>query len=109
MQTPAQALVVVRDQFALKGLSDDALKLILPSYKDAISRIKFLLETMPPGSVERELYLRTQLETIRAQFAQVADRINQVLPEAQVRAFEERAEQCAEVSGSWWHQASTNA
>jgi hypothetical protein len=89
MQTPAQALVVVRDQFALKGLSDDALKLILPSYKDAISRIKFLLETMPPGNVERELYLRTQLETIRAQFAQVADRINQVLPEAQVRAFEE--------------------
>jgi outer membrane biosynthesis protein TonB len=89
MQTPGQALAVVRDQFALKGLSDDALKLILPSYKDAISRIKFLLETMPPGNVERELYLRTQLETIRAQFAQVADRINQVLPEAQVRAFEE--------------------
>lgn len=89
MQTPQQALVIVRDQFALKGLSDDALKLILPSYKDAISRITFLLQQMPPDNIARELYLRTQLETIRAQFAAVADRIYQVMPEAQVRAFEE--------------------
>ena len=89
MQTDAQKLVVVRDQFALKGLSDDALKQILPAYKEAIERLQFLLRTMPPGNVERELWLKTQLTTIEAQFGPVADRIYQVLPEAQARAFEE--------------------
>ena len=90
MQTDAQKLVVVRDQFALKGLSDDALKQILPAYKAAIERLQFLLSTMPPeGSIERELWLKTQLATIEAQFRPVADRIYQVLPEAQARAFEE--------------------
>ena len=90
MQTDAQKLVVVRDQFALKGLSDDALKQILPAYKEAIERLQYLLRTMPPnGSIERELWLRTQLATIEAQFRPVADRIYQVLPEAQARAFEE--------------------
>jgi hypothetical protein len=89
MQTDAQKLVVVRDQFALKGLSDDALKQILPAYKEAMERLQFLLRTMPPGSVERELWLRTQLATIEAQFRPVAERIYQVLPEAQARAFEE--------------------
>ena len=90
MQTDAQKLVVVRDQFALKGLSDDALKQILPAYKEAIERLQFLLRTMPPeGSIERELWLKTQLATIEAQFKPVADRIYQVLPEAQARAFEE--------------------
>ena len=90
MQTDAQKLVVVRDQFALKGLSDDALKQILPAYKEAIERLQFLLRTMPPeGGIERELWLRTQLATIEAQFRPVADRIYQVLPEAQARAFEE--------------------
>ena len=89
MQTDAQKLVVVRDQFALKGLSDDALKQILPAYKEAIGRLEFLLRTMPEGSVERQLWLKTQLATIEAQFRPVADRIYQVLPEAQARAFEE--------------------
>jgi hypothetical protein len=89
MQTDAQKLVVVRDQFALKGLSDDALKQILPAYKEAMERLQFLLRTMPPGNVERELWLRTQLATIEAQFRPVAERIYQVLPEAQARAFEE--------------------
>ena len=90
MQTPQQKLVVVKDQFALKGLSDDALKQILPAYKEAIERLQYLLRTMPPdGSLERELWLRTQLATIEAQFRPVADRIYQVLPEAQARAFEE--------------------
>jgi hypothetical protein len=89
MQTDAQKLVVVRDQFALKGLSDDALKQILPAYREALERLQYLLRTMPEGSVERQLWLRTQLATIEAQFRPVADRIYQVLPEAQARAFEE--------------------
>ena len=89
MQTDAQKLVVVRDQFALKGLSDDALRQILPAYREALQRLQFLLRTMPEGSVERQLWLRTQLATIEAQFRPVADRIYQVLPEAQARAFEE--------------------
>jgi hypothetical protein len=91
MQNAAQALVVVRDQFALKNLSDDALRMILPAYQEAFQRLQFLLKNLPPegASIERELWLRTQLETIRAQFGPVADRIYQVLPEAQARAFEE--------------------
>jgi hypothetical protein len=89
MQTPQQKLVVVRDQFVLKGLSDDALRQILPAYREALQRLQFLLRTMPEGSVERQLWLRTQLATIEAQFRPVADRIYQVLPEAQARAFEE--------------------
>jgi hypothetical protein len=89
MQTDAQKLVVVRDQFALKGLSDDALKQILPAYREALERLQFLLRTMPEGNIQRELWLRTQLATIEAQFRPVADRIYQVLPEAQARAFEE--------------------
>ena len=89
MQTDAQKLIVVRDQFVLKGLSDDALKQILPAYRESLQRLEFLLRTMPEGSVERQLWLRTQLATIEAQFRPVADRIYQVLPEAQARAFEE--------------------
>ena len=91
MQNAAQALVVVRDQFALKNLSDDALKLIMPAYKEAFERLQYLLANLPPEgeSIARELWLRTQLQTIREQFGPVADRIYQVLPEAQARAFEE--------------------
>ena len=89
MQTDAQKLVVVRDQFALKGLSDDALKQILPAYRESLQRLEFLLRTMPEGNIQRELWLKTQLATIEAQFRPVADRIYQVLPEAQARAFEE--------------------
>jgi hypothetical protein len=91
MQTDAQKLVVVRDQFALKGLSDDALKQILPAYQEAFRRLQWLLANLPPEgeSIARELWLRTQLATIEAQFKPVADRIYQILPEAQARAFEE--------------------
>ena len=89
MQTDAQKLVVVRDQFALKSLSDDALKQIIPAYQQAITRIKYLLANLPEGQIERELWLRTQLATIEAQFKPVADRIYQILPETQARAFEE--------------------
>jgi hypothetical protein len=91
MQTDAQKLVVVRDQFAIKSLSDDALKQILPAYQEAFRRLQWLLANLPPegASIERELWLRTQLATIDAQFKPVADRIYQILPEAQARAFEE--------------------
>jgi hypothetical protein len=44
MQNAAQALVVVRDQFALKNLSDDALRMILPAYQEAFERLQFLLK-----------------------------------------------------------------
>jgi hypothetical protein len=91
MQTDAQKLVVVRDQFALKSLSDDALKQILSAYQEAFQRLQFLLRNLPPegASIERELWLRTQIATIQAQFEPVANRIYQILPEAQARAFEE--------------------
>jgi len=91
MQTDAQRLIAVRDQFALRNLSDDALRLILPAYKEALDRIQRLLQSLPAesASIERELWLRTQLQTIKAQFQPVADRIYQVLPEAQAKAFEE--------------------
>ncbi|MFZ9560557.1 MAG: phage minor head protein, partial [Vulcanococcus sp.] len=89
MQTPQQALIVVRDQFALKGLSDDALKLILPAYQEALQRVLAGLQTMPEASLERQMWLKQQLATIRAQFGPVADRIYNILPEAQARAFEE--------------------
>ena len=110
MQTDAQKLVVVRDQFALKGLSDDALRQILPAYKEAIERLQFLLRTMPPeGGIERELWLKTQLATIEAQFRPVADRIYQVLPETQARAFEEGLKQHAPGLYGWVEEAVTNA
>jgi hypothetical protein len=89
MQTEEQLFVATRDQFVLKGLSDDALKQILPAYKQAIGRITFLLESMPGLSVERQLWLQTQLATIEAQFKPVADRIYQILPGEQAKAFEE--------------------
>jgi len=88
MQTDAQKLIVVRDQFALKGLSDEALKQIMPAYQEAIVRIKFLLANLPQGQLERELWLRTQLATIEAQFGPVADRLQLILPEVQWKAWE---------------------
>jgi hypothetical protein len=88
LQTPAQALVVVRDQFALKGLSDEALKQIRPVYQNAISRLLDQLKSLPEGSLERELWLRTQLSTLVAQSRAIQDRIMQVLPEAQLQAWD---------------------
>ena len=112
MQTDAQRLVVVRDQFALKNLSDDALKQILPAYQEAYRRLQFQLATLPPegASIERELWLRSQMKTIEAQFKPVADRIYQVLPEAQARAFEEglsNAQKYLEAGGITPEPAST--
>ena len=90
----AQRIVEVRDQFALKNASDDTLKKILPSYRQAINDIRMQLEFLPEGQLERELWLKTQLKTIELQFKQVADRIDQVLPPAQADQFLPLLETC---------------
>ena len=82
-----QRLVEVRDQFALKNASDDTLKKILPSYRQAIDNIRTQLEFLPEGKIERELWLKTQLKTMERQFRQVANRIDDVLPPAQADQF----------------------
>jgi hypothetical protein len=89
LQTEAQKLVVVRDQFALKGLSDDALRQIRPVYGQAISQLLDQLKNLPEGSLERELWLRTQLNTLVAQAQAVRDRIMQVLPPSQLQAWDQ--------------------
>ena len=83
----SQRIVAVRDQFALKNASDETLRQILPSYRQAIDRIKMQLDFLPEGKIERELWLKTQLRTIEQQFQQVADRIDQVLPPKQAEQF----------------------
>ena len=83
----SQRIVAVRDQFALKNASDETLRQILPSYRQAIDRIKMQLDFLPEGKIERELWLKTQLRTIEQQFQQVADRIDQVLPAKQAEQF----------------------
>jgi len=90
MQTELQKLIVLRDQFALKNLSDETLKLILPAYREAFRNLEFKLKNMPPegASIERELWLRSQMATIQAQFAAVAKQIDRVLPPAQLEAWE---------------------
>ena len=83
-----QKLIVARDQFALKNLGDDALKRILPAYKAAIRRIAFQLANLPEMSIERELRLKSLLQTIDQQFLAVQDQMRGVIPEAQADAFE---------------------
>lgn len=82
-----QRLIEVRDQFALKNASDDTLRKILPSYRQAIDNIRAQLEFLPEGNIERELWLKTQLKTMERQFQQVASRIDDVLPPAQADQF----------------------
>ncbi len=48
-----QALVV-RDQFALRSLSNQALSRILPTYEQATRRILEELQTLPAGRLERQ-------------------------------------------------------
>ena len=86
----AQRLVVARDQFALKRLSDDALKQILPVYRRAVDNILLELNNLPAdGSIQREFWLRNQLNTMERQFKAVEDRVRQVLPQAQLQAWDE--------------------
>ena len=92
----AQRLVVARDQFALKRQSDEALRLILPSYEQARDNILRQLQNLPPGAVERELWLRQQLVNIEGQFRAVGNRIYDVLPAEQVKAWEEALDNAAE-------------
>jgi len=82
-----QRIVEVRDQFALKNASDDTLKKILPSYKQAINNIRSQLQFLPEGQVEREFWLKSQLNTMVRQFQQVSNRIDDVLPIAQADQF----------------------
>ena len=102
MATEAQQLIIIRDQFALKGLSNQVLATILPSYKDAISRITKQLEKLPEGAIERQLYLKKQLATFVKQFEATAAQLYQALPKAQAEGFEQslkRAEQYLAAGG----------
>lgn len=89
MATEAQQLIILRDQFALKGLGTDVLLKILPSYRQAIKNIIRLLERLPEEQILRQLYLKSQLVTITKQFEAAAIQINTVLPPAQAAAFEQ--------------------
>lgn len=96
MATEAQQLIIIRDQFALKGLSNQVLAKILPSYKDAINRITKQLEKLPEGAIARQLYLKQQLATFVKQFEATAAQLYEALPKAQAEGFEQslkRAEQ----------------
>ena len=90
MQTPGQKLVAVRDQFALKGLSDDALKKILPAYRQLISNLSVQLDpsVFPQLSAHRQFWLQSQIATIEAQFAQLGLTIKDVLTTQQLEAWE---------------------
>ena len=89
MQTDAQKLVVVRDQFALKGLSDDALKQILPAYRQLLSNLSVQLDpsVFPQLSVQWQFWLQSQIATIEAQFAQLGLTIKDVLTTEHLEAW----------------------
>ena len=82
-------LIVVRDQFAIRSLSNEALRQILPTYRAAIERILAELEGLPPAeqAAARALRLNQQLASIEQQLAPAAARIAQVLPPAQADAY----------------------
>jgi hypothetical protein len=94
MQTPGQKLVAVRDQFALKGLSDDALKKILPAYRQLLSNLSAQLDpsVFPQLSAHRQFWLQSQIATIEAQFAQLGLTIKDVLTTQQLEAWERGVE-----------------
>ncbi len=86
----AQRLVVAKDQFALKRLSDDALRQIMPAYKQAAESILRDLKYLPTeGGLYREFWLNSQLKTIEKQLNQIGTSVKQVLPAKQLEAFEE--------------------
>jgi hypothetical protein len=95
MQTPAQKLLVLREQFKLKALSDEALKKLLPAYQQAMIRLqqdmKQLLEAMPGAdqSLARELWLRTQMANIYRQLKPVGDLLPPLAREAAQKAFDD--------------------
>lgn len=85
-----QALIAARNQFALRNLTQESLRLILPSYYEAMQGVLRLLEPMPDKklSVEREFWLKQQLANIRGQFKALGDRVEEVVPAADLRAWE---------------------
>ena len=94
LQTPGQKLVAVRDQFVLKGLSDDALKKILPAYRQLISNLSAQLDpsVFPQLSAHRQFWLQSQIATIEAQFAQLGLTIKDVLTTQQLEAWKRGVE-----------------
>jgi hypothetical protein len=94
MQTPRQKLVAVRDQFVLKGLSDDALKRILPAYRQLLYNLSAQLDpsVFPQLSAQRQFWLQSQVATIEAQFAQLGLTIKDVLTTEQLNAWERGVE-----------------
>jgi hypothetical protein len=85
-----QGLIAARNQFALRNLSEESLRLILPSYYEAMNGVLRLLKPMPGKelSVEREFWLKQQLANIRGQFKALGDRVEEVVPAADLRAWE---------------------
>jgi SPP1 gp7 family putative phage head morphogenesis protein len=88
-------LVVVRDQFALRRLSDDALRRIVPALTAAQQQLIAEIEAVLAGGPERaELawFLtrrRDTLAIIQAQLAAVGARLGAVLPDAALEAYEQ--------------------
>jgi hypothetical protein len=87
-------LVVVRDQFALQRLSDEALRQVVPALQQAQRQILADLEQALEGrdSTDRALeWFITRraatFATIQAQLAAVGDRLDQVLPGFREEAF----------------------
>ena len=88
-----QVLITARDQFALKNLSDEAMREILPVYKEAVKNILLELNNLPPdGSIQREFWLRQQLNTIEQQLKRVGLKVKEVLPQKQLEAWDKAME-----------------
>src|SRR6056300_1556213 len=83
-----QALIAARNQFALRNLTQESLRLILPSYQEAMNGILEKLRSLPKDRIEREFWLKQQLANIRSQFKALGDRVEEVVPAADLRAWE---------------------
>ena len=80
-------LVQTQNQFGLQNLADKQLAAVAPTYKSAVDNILQRLAAMPEDALARELWLKTHLANLRAQWEPVAARLAQLLPPAQVEAF----------------------
>ena len=78
----AQRLVAVKDQFALKNLSDEALAAIRPAYKKLVENLAIQLDpkVLPTLSIERQFWLKQQAATIERQFQELGEVISSNLP-----------------------------
>lgn len=89
-------LVVVRDQFALRSLSNTALARIAPTLQEAqrqiIREIEQALEDRGEGDTSLAWFVRRRQDTfltITTQLQAVAERLAAVLPPAQLEAFQQ--------------------